>query len=119
MDELSALKLIFRQQLTQQEDKICIRGHVGQYEIDGRTMKIRDPAREYADVYDYILNDVSDITVSERTAEVDAVVCEVEKITEEQFCRWKSSRAVDAASESEGLTGKEIWMQKKAGEIVE
>lgn len=120
MDELAALRLIFRQHLTQEDGVIRIKCQDRTYEIDAASMQIIAPAHEYADIYDYILRDRrGDAVEAAKTSEIDAALKEVDRITEEQFYCWKNSRASGGSAREHALSGKELWLLQRVGEISE
>lgn len=117
MDELAALKLIFRQHLIQTGDLITINNQTSIYSVSQSTMEIVNPTHKYIDVYDYILNDDGiRPSAGTKTAEIEATVCEVDKITEEQFYSWKDSQVSENGEDRLGPSGREIWLEKSSFE---
>lgn len=115
MNELEALKYIFRNQMVITDDLIVIKYHNISYRIDKYSLKIEDPKQEYIDVFDYILKDSKNFSECKttQTTEILSTSEDVKKITEEEFFRWKISQ-VKEIEINDKKTGKEIWVENLA-----
>ena len=105
MDEIHALKYIFRTQF----DEVA-----GTVTFNNKTYKYSNLEEET--FFGHILrSEENSETVKEIKPQIDAQVTDVEKITEEQFKEWKNKRKLKEVDER--MTGKMIWMeQKRRGE---
>lgn len=111
MDQLSALKYIFKQYLYESNGMIVIKYQNNEYEINPENLEIMNPRFQYIDVYDYILKDSKSIksTNAESTGEIAYTIEDVQKMTEEQFFEWKRG-FVEEQEDDIRPTGRQIWL---------
>lgn len=113
MDEISALRYIFKESLVENKKNFTIEYASVLFNIDKLSMKILDPNHEYTDVYNYILTTNFSKKIDDEKTIVDIEdIPEVNRITEEQFMKWCEQRS-NFNKEVEGLSGKQIWLLKK------
>lgn len=121
MDELTALMMIFKQNMEIADGTIRIRNNTRVYEIDRRTMRVAGGSRAdaaHANIFEHIYRDSKDTAVRTRsmTAGLEAVGLDTQRMTEEQFRGWQSSRLRAAAEPETGLSGKGLWLGRRRGD---
>jgi hypothetical protein len=110
MDEIEALKYIFKQQFNEETKAVIFNSKTYSY-----TDYVRD-SQHSKTFFSYILQNEETVESSVNVKpQIDAQVVEVEKITEEQFKEWKLRRKSEVVDDK--MTGKAIWLeQKRRGE---
>lgn len=116
MNEISALKYIFKEVRENNENEIEIMYNDKKYIINNMIRSLPD----YMNVYDYIMKEEAKSVriTNEKSKEIATDYVEVVKITEEQFYEWLESKK--KLKEKENLnTGKNIWMSLKDKDVYE
>lgn len=111
MDEIQALKFIFRGEFNEETKTVTFNTRKYNY------LEFLENKQGKDTFFSFILEkeEGASEVKAETKPQIDAYVAEVERITEEQFNEWKKNREVKLQNVKP--TGKMIWLeQKKRGE---
>ena len=121
--ELDALKLIFRNVHAADDGTFKIDFAGRSYVVDLGSMRIDNAVHEYVDVYDYVLKDCigqeeAPMQAASAHAEVEGLVHDVVKITEEQFLEWLKAQHT-TEEQSDAPSGRQLWAMRRGEDIAE
>jgi len=108
MDQLSALKLIFKNQLMIDGDTATISHNTNRISFNTESMEIIEPRCAYRDVYNYILKSRNKKIDLEKTETFVLESKPTVKITEEEFMAWKNAQMKEKSKREP--SGRELWL---------